>query len=61
MSINTARMLNRIFSNTAWKLLLVMGLAAFIACFFIKGKHYKKIIEDMESYYDDSCKTSFED
>ena len=24
-------------------------------------KHYKKIIEDMESYYDDSCKTSFED
>ena len=38
MSINTARMLNRIFSNTAWKLLLVIGLAAFIACFFIKGK-----------------------
>ena len=26
MSINTARMLNRIFSNTAWKLLLVIGL-----------------------------------
>ena len=38
MSINTASMLNRIFSNTAWKLLLVIGLAAFIACFFIKGK-----------------------
>jgi hypothetical protein len=38
MSVNTARMLNRIFSNTAWKLLLVMGLLAFIACFFIKGK-----------------------
>ena len=38
MSINTARMLNRIFSNTAWKLLLVIGLAAFIAYFFIKGK-----------------------
>ena len=31
-------MLNRIFSNTACKLLLVIGLAAFIACFFIKGK-----------------------
>ena len=42
MSINTARMLNRIFSNTAWKLLLVIGLAAFIACFFIKGK--KRVI-----------------
>ena len=38
MSINTASMLNRIFSNTAWKLLLVIGLAAFIACFFIKRK-----------------------
>ena len=31
-------MLNRVFSNTAWKLLLVMGLLAFIACFFTKGK-----------------------
>ena len=38
MSVNTARMLNSIFSNPAWKLLLVMGLLAFIACFFIKGK-----------------------
>ena len=38
MSVNTARMLNSTFSNPAWKLLLVMGLLAFIACFFIKGK-----------------------
>ena len=38
MSVNTAIMLNSIFSNPAWKLLLVMGLLAFIACFFIKGK-----------------------
>lgn len=38
MSKNTATMLNRILSNPAWKLLLVMGILAFIACFFIKGK-----------------------
>ena len=38
MSVNTARTLNRIFSNTAWKLLLIVGLLAFIACFIIKGK-----------------------
>ena len=38
MSVNTARTLNRIFSNPAWKLLLVAGLLAFIACFIIKGK-----------------------
>lgn len=38
MSVNTARMLNSTFSNPAWKLLLVMELLAFIACFFIKGK-----------------------
>ena len=38
MSVNTARMLNSTFSNPAWKLLLVMGLLAFISCFFIKGK-----------------------
>ena len=24
-------------------------------------KHYKKIIEDLESYYVDSCKTAFEE
>ena len=38
MGVNTARMLNSTFSNPAWKLLLVMGLLAFISCFFIKGK-----------------------
>jgi hypothetical protein len=38
MSVNTAKTLNSIFSNTSWKLLLVIGLLAFIACFFIKGK-----------------------
>ena len=38
MSVNTAITLNRIFSNPAWKLLLVAGLLAFIACFSIKGK-----------------------
>lgn len=38
MSVNTARTLNRIFSNPAWKLLLVAGVLAFIACFIIKGK-----------------------
>ena len=38
MSVNTARTLNRIFSNPAWKLLLVAGFLAFIACFIIKGK-----------------------
>ena len=38
MSENTATMLIRILSNPAWKLLLVMGMLAFIACFFIKGK-----------------------
>ena len=38
MSVNTAITLNRIFSNPAWKLLLVAGLLAFIACFIIKGK-----------------------
>ncbi len=42
MSVNTARMLNGIFSNPAWKLLLVVGLLAFIACFIIKGK--KRVI-----------------
>ena len=38
MSVNTARMLNSIFSAPAWKLLLVVGLLALIACFIIKGK-----------------------
>ena len=38
MSVNTAITLNRIFSNPAWKLLIVAGLLAFIACFIIKGK-----------------------
>lgn len=38
MSVNTARTLNSIFSNPAWKLLIVAGLLAFIACFIIKGK-----------------------
>lgn len=38
MSVNTARMLNRMFSHPAWKLLLVAGLLAFIACFVIKGR-----------------------
>ena len=38
MSVNTARTLNSIFSNPAWKLLLVAGFLALIACFFIKGK-----------------------
>ena len=38
MSVNTARMLNRIFSNPAWKLLLVVGFLALLACFIIKGK-----------------------
>ena len=38
MSVNTARMLNIIFSSPAWKLLLVLGIPALIACFFIKGK-----------------------
>lgn len=38
MSENTATMLIRILSNPAWKLLLVMGMLAFIAFFFYKGK-----------------------
>ncbi len=42
MSVNTARMLNRIFSSPAWKLLLVAGALAFAACFIVKGR--KKVI-----------------
>ena len=38
MSVNTARMLNRIFSNPAWKLLLIIAVLAFIGCFIFKGK-----------------------
>ena len=38
MSVNTARTLYSIFSNPAWKLVLVAGFLAFIACFIIKGK-----------------------
>ena len=42
MSVNTARMLNGIFSNPAWKLLLVVGLLALVISFIIKGK--KRVI-----------------
>lgn len=42
MSVNTARMLNRIFSNPGWKLLLVAGVLALVACFIVKGR--KKVI-----------------
>ena len=42
MSVNTARMLNRIFSSHAWKLLLVAGALALVACFIVKGR--KKVI-----------------
>ncbi len=38
MSVNTARMLNRIFSSPAWKLLLIIAVLAFIGCFIFKGK-----------------------
>ena len=38
MNVSNARILNRIFSNPAWKLLLVIGLLSLIACFVIKGK-----------------------
>ena len=38
MSISTARIMNSIFSNPAWKLLLVIGLLSLIACFVTKGK-----------------------
>ncbi len=42
MSVNTARMLNRIFSSHAWKLLLAAGALALVACFIVKG--WKKVI-----------------
>ena len=42
MSVNTARMLNGIFSSPAWKLLLVAGVLALAACFIVKGR--KKVI-----------------
>ena len=38
MSLNTLKILNNVFSNPTWKLLLVVGLLAFIACFIVKGK-----------------------
>ena len=38
MSISTARIMNSIFSNPAWKLLLVIGLLSLIVCFVTKGK-----------------------
>ena len=38
MSVNSAITLYSIFSNPAWKLVIVAGFLAFIACFIIKGK-----------------------
>lgn len=38
MSLNTLKILNNVFSNPTWKLLLVVGLLAFIACFVVKEK-----------------------
>ena len=41
MSVNSARIFIRIFSNPAWKFLRILGVIAFIACFIIKGKKRK--------------------
>ena len=42
MSVNTAGTLNGIFSNPAWKLLLVPAVLALVACFIVKGR--KKVV-----------------
>ena len=46
--------------KTAEKQNLPQILAIGKDCSDASLKHYKKIIEDLESYYDDSCKTAFE-
>ena len=38
MSVNIARILYRICSGPAWKLLLIVAVLAFAVCFLIKGK-----------------------
>ena len=43
------------------RMIVNIAMTVVLLCLMASLKHYKKIIEDMELYYDDSCKTSFED